>query len=81
MGGSIDDILCEHAERIVNAANCVSFERLTLQIPANRYRCHYVRVKVQVHRYLDGSLSIFHGPRKLADYDLRGKLKKESEAA
>ena len=81
IGGSIDDVLCEHAERTVNADNCVSFERLTLQIPANRYRCHYVRVKVQVHRYLDGSLAIFHGPRKLADYDSRGKPINESEAA
>jgi hypothetical protein len=81
IGGNIDDILCEHFERTVNADNCVSFERLNLQIPANRYRCHYVRVKVQVHRYLDGSLAIFHGPRKLADYDLRGKLRNESEAA
>ena len=81
IGGNIDDILCEHFERTVNADNCVSFERMTLQIPANRYRCHYVRVKVQVHRYLDGSLAIFHGPRKLADYDVRGKLKKESKAA
>jgi len=81
IGGSIDDILCEHFERTVNADNCVSFERMTLQIPANRYRCHYVRVKVQVHRYLDGSLVIFHGPRKLADYDSRGHLKEESKAA
>jgi transposase len=81
VGGNIDDILCEHYERTVNADNCVSFERLTLQIPANRYRCHYVRVKVQVHRYLDGSMAIFHGPRKLADYDFWGRLKNESEAA
>jgi transposase len=81
IGGNIDDILCEYYERTVNADNCVSFDRLTLQIPANQYRCHYVRVKVQVHRYLDGSLAIFHGPRKLADYDSRGKLKKEPIAA
>lgn len=81
IGVNIDDVLCEHFERTVNADNCVSFERMTLQIPANRYRCHYVRVKVQIHRYLDGSLAIFHGPRKLADYDARGKLKKESKAA
>ena len=81
IGGNIDDILCEHFERAVNADNCVSFERMTLQIPANRYRCHYVRVKVQVHRYLDGSLAVFHGPRRLAGYDSWGKLKKESKAA
>lgn len=30
---------------------------------------------MRVHRYLDGSVAIFHGPRKLADYDPRGKLK------
>jgi transposase len=80
-GGNIDDILCEHFERVVNADNCVSFERMTLQIPANQYRCHYVRVKIQVHRYLDGSMAIFHGPRKLADYDPRGKLKEIKKAA
>jgi hypothetical protein len=81
IGGNIDDILCEHFERTVNADNCVSFGRMTLQIPANRYRCHYVRVKVRVHRYLDGTLAIFHGPRKLADYGSRGKLNEESKAA
>lgn len=81
IGGDINDILCEHFERTVNQDNCVSFDRMVLQIPANRYRCHYVRVRVQVHRYLNGSLAIFHGPRKLADYDSRGKLIIESQAA
>jgi hypothetical protein len=81
IGGDIDDILCEHFDRTVNQDNCISFDRMVLQIPANRYRCHYVRVRVQVHRYLDGSLAIFHGPRKLADYDSRGKLIIESQAA
>jgi transposase len=80
-GENLDDILCQQDERTVSADNCVSFEGMTLQIPANRYRCHYVRVRVQVHRYLDGSLSIFHGPRKLADYDPRGKLKEVKKAA
>jgi hypothetical protein len=36
---------------------------------------------VQVYRYLDGSLAIFHGPRKLADYDQQGKLKEVKKAA
>jgi len=79
--GNLDDILCEQHERTVSADNCVSFEGTTLQIPANRYRCHYVRVRVRIHRYIDGSLSIFHGPRKLADYDQRGKLKELKKAA
>jgi hypothetical protein len=80
-GDNLDDILCEQDERTVNADNCISFEGMKLQIPANRYRCHYVRVRVLVHRYPDGSLAIFHGPRKLADYDPRGKLKEMKEAA
>ena len=75
IGTHIDDILCEQYERTVSADNCVSFEGKTLQIPPDKYRCHYVRVKVRVHRYLDESLAIFHGPRKLADYDQRGRLK------
>ena len=83
IGKNLDDILCEHDERTVSADNCVSFEGKTLQIPADKYRCHYVRVKVLIHRYMDGSLAIFHGPRKLADYDKQGKLKevKKKKAA
>ena len=78
-GTNLDDALCEHHERTVTADNCVSFEGRTLQIPADRYRCHYVRVRVRVHRYVDGSLAIFHGPRKLADYDAQGNLKKQKK--
>ena len=81
IGENLDDILCEQDERTVSADNCVSFEGMKLQIPANQYRCHYVRVKVRIHRYLDGSLAIFHGPRKLADYDQQGKLKEVKRAA
>jgi len=65
--------------RTVTADNCVSFEGKTLQIPANRHRCHYVRVRVRVHKYIDGSLAVFHGPRKLADYDAQGKLKENKK--
>jgi transposase len=82
-GGNLDNILCEHHERTVNNDNCLSFEGLSLQIPPDQYRCHYVRVKVQVHRYPDGRLAIFHGPRKLAVYDAQGNLmdKKKQAAA
>ncbi|MBI3752585.1 MAG: ISNCY family transposase [Deltaproteobacteria bacterium] len=75
MGASLDDILCEQHERTVSSDNCVSFEGKTLQIPKDEYRCNYIRVKVRVHRYTDGSLAIFHGPRKLADYDADGNYK------
>jgi hypothetical protein len=74
IGPNLVDVLCEHHERTVGKDNCVIFEALKLQIPADRYRHHYVKAKVRVHRYVDGSLAIFHGPRKLADYDVAGGL-------
>jgi len=73
IGPPLSDILCEHYERTVQHDNCVKFENLVLQIPKNEYRCNYIKAKVSVHRYLDGNLSIFHGPRKLADYDSSGQ--------
>jgi len=81
--GNFDDILCEQYERSVGNDNCVSFERLSLQVPADEYRWHYVKAKVRVLKHLDGTLGIFHGPRKLAGYDGQGKLltKKKMMAA
>jgi hypothetical protein len=73
IGGPLDDILCEQIERTVGNDNCVKFAGMSLQIPADRHRCHYVKAKVRVHRYPDGSLAIFHGPRKLACYTTEGK--------
>lgn len=80
IGGCLDDLLCERFERTVGKDNCVSFERLALQIPKDSHRYHYVKTKVQVHRYLDNSLAVFHGPRLLAKYDALGALKEEPEA-
>lgn len=74
LGTDLKDILCEEFERTVGKDNCISFERLVLQIPQNTYRMNYVKTKVKVRRHLDGTLSVFHGPRKLASYDNRGKL-------
>ncbi len=54
----IEDILCLQEERTVGRDNCVKYQRKVLQIPADQYRCHYVKPKVRVH-----------GPRKLATYD------------
>ena len=76
IGGNLDDILCEQIERTVGHDYCVRYENLFLQLPADRYRCHYVKAKVRVHCYPDGRLAVFHGPRRLADYNAEGKLLK-----
>lgn len=73
IGPPLDDILCEQYERTVQRDNCVSFENMWLQIPSDEYRCNYIKAKVRVHRYLDGNLALFHGPRRLADYNNKGE--------
>ena len=42
--GIPDDVLCEHFERTVRKDNCVLFEGLTLQIPADRRNCYYIKL-------------------------------------
>jgi len=74
IGASLPDILCEQHERTVGNDNCVSFGGMSLQLPADELRYHYVRSRVRVHRYVDASLAVFHGPRKLAGYDAAGQL-------
>jgi len=73
IGGSLDDILCEQYERIVGNDNCVRFDGMILQIPADRHRCHYVKARVRVNRYANGALALFHGPRGLAYFTPDGK--------
>jgi hypothetical protein len=80
IGNNLDDILCEQHSRTVGRDNCIRFNNLILQIPANDYRCNYIKANVRVHRYLDGSLAIFHGPRKLASYNPRGELMNQKKA-
>jgi transposase len=73
IGPPLDDILCERFERTVQGDNCVRFENMELQIPRDEYRCNYIKAKVWVHCHLDGTIAIFHGPRRLADYDGKGQ--------
>jgi transposase len=72
--GQIDEILCEQYERTVRRDNCIAFEGMTLQIPPDGYRASYFKTIVRVHRYPDGTMSIFHGTRKLAAYNPNGTI-------
>lgn len=73
-GGNLEDYLCEKHSRTVRNDNCVSFNGVILQIPSDTYRHHYVKSEVTVHVYLDNTMAIFHGPRKLAEYGQGGEL-------
>ena len=38
-------------------------------------RAHFVKARVKVHVYPDGSHALFHGPRCIGRYDEKGALK------
>ena len=71
--GALDDILCVHADRVVGNDNTVRYRGLNMQIPPDRHRHHYVKARVRVHEYPDGTLAVFHGPRCLARYRATGE--------
>ena len=72
-GVDLAEILCVHEERRVGNDNCVTFERLKLQIPPSPTRAHFVKAKVEVHLYPDGRHAVFHGPTCLGRYDHEGR--------
>ncbi|MBP6807860.1 MAG: hypothetical protein KA125_06150, partial [Chromatiaceae bacterium] len=65
---------CETYERVVGKDNGVAFEGMALQIPQDRHRMHYVKVKVRVHRSPDGRLARCQGPRCLVHFEAKGRL-------
>ena len=67
-GVNLDDILCVKSERTVNKDNTVSYNGICLQIPENKHRNHFVKCRVMVHEYINGDIGLFHGPRKIANY-------------
>lgn len=80
-GVDLNEILCVQEERQVGHDNCVSFNRLKLQIPESPLRAHFVKATVKVRRYHDGTHAIFHGPRCIGRYDSTGAIADEKQAA
>lgn len=67
------EILCIQEQRVVARDNTVAYAGLRLQLPETRARAHYVKARVKVHEYPDGTLAVFHGPRPIARYDAEGQ--------
>ncbi len=72
-GRPLEDILCIQESRQVGRDNCVAWNGISLQIPPQRHRHHYVRATVRVHQYPDRQLAIFDGPSCLARFDPNGR--------
>jgi transposase len=67
------ETLCIEEERVVARDNTVGYGGLHLQLPQSRARAHYVKARVKLRQYPDGTLAVFHGPRLLARYDAEGQ--------
>jgi transposase len=70
---SLVDILCIEHDRVVARDNTVACEGRRLQLPQSPARAHYVKANVKVREYPDGTLAVFHGPRRLARYSSDGE--------
>ncbi|MBV9286506.1 MAG: ISNCY family transposase [Hyphomicrobiales bacterium] len=81
LGVDLDEILCVQEERQFGNDNCVSFRKLKLQIPESPMRPHFVKARVKVHLYPDGSRAVFHGPRCIGRYDEKGAIRETKNAA
>jgi transposase len=66
------EILCAQHERIVARDNTITYAGRRLQLPESPLRAHYVKARVIVRDYPDGTFALFHGPRLVARYDCTG---------
>jgi len=80
-GRPLEEVLCVQDSRQVGRDNCVNWNGISLQIPPQRHRHHYVRATVRVHQYPDGQLAIFDGPSCLGRFEQNGKPIDVSRAA
>jgi transposase len=71
-GRNLDLVFSLQFERAVNRDNTVSFQNLSLQIEAVRWRATLAGCQVTVHQHLDGTLSLTHGPHLLGRYTAEG---------
>jgi transposase len=70
--GAWREILCIEEERVVGNDNTVAWGGRRLQLPASRLRPHFVKARVRVHEYPDGTVSVLLGPHRLASYTAGG---------
>jgi len=68
----LDLIFALQFERTVNRDNTISIQNLRLQIEPVRWRATLAGCTVKVHRHLDGTLTITHGPQRLGHYSSEG---------
>ena len=79
-GTNLNNIFSIKDERTVASDNTISYRTKYYQILPNDYRISFVRAKVMVHEWLDGSIHIFYKDKELKNKPIpkkRAKLTRE----
>jgi hypothetical protein len=79
-GTNLNNIFCIKDERTVAADNTISYRTKYYQILPNSYRISFVKAKVFIHEWLDGSIHIFYEGKELKHKPIpkkRTKLERE----
>jgi transposase len=69
----LEQILCHEEERVVARDNTITFGRLVLQLAKQPGRRSCAGLRVLVRRHLDGTHSVWWGPRRLGRYSAAGR--------
>ena len=69
----LEQILCHEEERVVARDNTITFGRLVLQLAKQPGRRSCEGLRVLVRRHLDGTHSVWWGPRRLGRYSAAGR--------
>ena len=80
-GAALDQILCFEEIRTVAKDNTVLIEGTRLQLAKQPGRATCAGLEVTVRRHLDGTHSVWRGPRCWGRYDARGRAQMASERA
>lgn len=80
-GAALDQILCFEETRTVGKDNTVVIEGTRLQIAKQPGRATCAGLEVTVRRHLDGTHSVWRGPRCWGRYDARGRARLAPERA
>jgi transposase len=69
----LNQYLCLEAERTVSEDNTVVLDKVVMQIDKQRGRRTCRGLHVQVRHHLDGSYSVWRGPKLLGQFDQKGR--------
>ena len=67
-GKDLDRIFSLHYERVVNRDNTIQFANRVLQIERTQWRGTLAGCRVLVCEHLDGRLSVYYGPHRVAEF-------------